>query len=103
MGNGRWENDMGKRRAVAKSRLADDSYAFRNNNSGEVLTTEESAIIDDGSTLRDDGMAVLNRKMCHRSVCIKGLINEFCGLLHLYIPKKSQKFSRKCYSKNVIV
>ena len=45
MGNGRWENDMSKRRAVAESRFAYSGYAFRNNNSGEVLTTKESAII----------------------------------------------------------
>ena len=67
MVDGRWEHDVGKRRTLAESRLTDGSYAFWNNNSGEVLATEESVVIDDSGTLWNDGNAVLNRKLCHNS------------------------------------
>ena len=83
--------DMVKLRTLAKSRLTDGSYAFWNNNIGEVLTTEESAIIDDGSTLWDDGMAVLNRKMCHRSVCIKRVNKWILWVVTLVYTKNESK------------
>lgn len=67
--------------------------AFWNNNWSKLLATEESTVIDDGSTLWDDGNAVLYRELCHDSknslflhfLC-KKLVFSYILFIILYDP-----------------